>query len=138
MAWEKIISLKDGLKPFIVVEDGKVSFEKSEAKFRENLLLHIAKQEGEETLIKECMTSLFDQHRGTALNVAAITSMTVQKMAIQVPNLGNPTLFSFLSKRIGEVLKELTGDDESKPYAMRKGPAGGHYRKSDVAPVAAK
>lgn len=135
MSWEKVISLKDGLKPFLVVEDGKVSFERSEAKFRENLLLHIAKHEGEENLIKECMTSVFDQHRGVTMNVNAITSITIQKMALQVPNLGNPALFSFLSKRIGEVLKDLTGDEDAKPYAMRKGPAGGHYRKADQAPA---
>lgn len=135
MSWEKIVSQKEGMKAFLVTVAGKVDLEASVNRFRESALLHIAKNEGEETLIKECMTSLFDQHRGVVMNVAAITSGTIQKMAVQVPHLGSPTLFSFLSKRIGEVLKDLTGDEDGKPYAMRKGPAGGHYRKADQSPA---
>lgn len=130
--FEKVVSQKDSVKAFLVhAEDGKIDLNASVEKFREVALRHIANQEGEDGLILSCLGEVFDQYKGARMNVQAITSMTIQKMSAKNPGLGDPSLFSILSKRIAEVLRVLTGDEDNKPFNMVQGKAGGHYRKSD-------
>jgi hypothetical protein len=137
MAWDKKISMKDSVKAFLVNNaDGSVNLEESVNKFREVALRYTASQEAEVSLVAACIAETFAQYKGARLNQAAITSMTIQKMASKLPHLADPTLFSSLAKRVGEVLKELSGDEDTKPYGVVRGPAGGHFCRADQAPKA--
>lgn len=145
MSWDKNPSMKDSVKAFLVVDNGKVNLEASCNRFREVALRHLAGQEAEDTLISSCMESLFDQYKGANLNLEFIKSQTVQRMAKQVPELGDPGLFSSLSARVEDILHantnqpavEAKGDKpavaavEGRPYGMRKGKGGGFYRIAD-------
>jgi hypothetical protein len=135
MAWERKVSQKESVKAFLVTNaEGVVDLEASVSKFREVALRYTASQEAEVGLISACIAETFAQYKGARLNQAAITSMTIQKMAAKLPHLADPTLFSSLAKRVGEVLKELSGDEDTKPYGVVRGPAGGHFCRADQAP----
>jgi hypothetical protein len=135
MAWEKKVSQKNAVVAFLVYNAaGSVDLEATCAKFREVALKYSAGQEAEVGFIAACIAEVFAQYKGARLNVAAITSNTIQKMAAKNSSLGDPTLFSALSKRVGEVLKDLSGDEDTKPYGVTRGPAGGHFCRADQAP----
>lgn len=128
MAWEKIVSMKEAVKSFIVMEGGTVDMEKSKARFEYQLLRHMADQSGNTELIKECIAAVFADFPGNFLNQQAINSMTIRKMAAKHPDMASPALFGKLSKSVEKVMEDLTGDEGSgKPYGIRKGPAMGHY-----------
>lgn len=130
MAWEKTISLKDGLKPFLVTDGGTINLEASVAKFRENALMHIAKQEAEEVLIKMCLNEVYDHYKGSWMNADALFSATIKRMEAKVPELGNPSLYSFLCKRIDGIIHE------DPAFVMKKGAGFGWARAADQTPVA--
>jgi hypothetical protein len=137
MAWEKKVSQKNAVVAFLVYNAaGSVDLEATCAKFREVALKYSVGQEAEVGLIAACMAEVFATHKGVRMNVPAITSATIQKLTSKNSQFGDPALFSGLSKRIGEVLKDLTGDEDTKPYGVTRGPAGGHFCKADQAPKA--
>jgi len=102
---------------------------------------------------------VFAVYPGARLNVLAITSMTIQAMGKKSPELSDPKLYTMLSKRVAEVLKSLSpelsdpklytmlskrvaevlkslsGDEDVKPFNSVRGKGGGHFLKSDQAPV---
>jgi hypothetical protein len=139
MAWLKTVSVRDSIKAFIVEVDGVVSVDASVTKFRDAILKFTATRESEDGLVQECLAGVFATYPGAKLNVPAITSMTIQAMGKRNPDMTNPALYGMLTKRVGEVLKSLTGDAPELPYAAERGPRGGHYAKADqvVAPVSA-
>ena len=148
MAWDKKITMAEAVKSFLVTGgDGKVDMAASTEKFRVTALQHLAKQESDEALIMECMTSIFDQFRGANLNLDFIKSETVNRMAKRVPELADPSLFTILQGKVEDVLHENTNQPateatEKKPaypaiegriYSMRKGKGGGFFRVADQA-----
>ncbi len=152
MAWDKTPAQKEAVKAFLVTVDGKVDLEASTEKYRQVCRQYVASQTAEQDLVASCMTELFDQRRGTSLNLDYIKSQTVQLMAKKHPELGDPTLFAMLSKRVEDYLHENCDQPEveAKPaegkkkaveyraaitdrtYAVRRGTGGGFHRKSDV------
>lgn len=138
MAWLKTISQTDAVKVFLVFnDDTTVNLDASVNKFREVALRQLASQETDDALVSECISDLFDTYRGARMNAAAITSNVVSRMGQKNPDLADPKLFGVLAKRVAEVLKAQTGDLDTQPYSMTRGPKGGTSRKSDQAPVAA-
>jgi hypothetical protein len=134
MAWEKKVSQKDAVKAFFVLDAGsKIDLEASTAKYRQAALGYLASQEAEESLVTQCMSEVFDTYRGASLNLDFVKSQTVQRLGIHNPSLKEPSLYITLAKRVEDVLHSLTGEDESKPYSMRKGKNGGFSRKADQA-----
>lgn len=133
MAQKKTISMKQAVQAFLVMsEDEKsIDLDATKSKFGDYLVKHNASVAAEQELITKCVHDLFDTYKGSELNMDYITSQTVEKMKKLNPDLGDPTLFSFLSKRIKEVMGELTGEDVSKPFAIKRGPKGGHFKKAD-------
>jgi hypothetical protein len=135
MAWENKVAQKDAVKAFLVAKDGKVNLAASVARFEQAAISHIAKHEGEETSIKESLTNLFATYKGASLNAAAIASGVIERMKKQVPELGHPSLYPFLAKRIDEVVHADLGDRASgKTYGMKKGLGGGFFVWADQAP----
>lgn len=154
MAWDNTPAQKEAVKSFLVQTDGKYDLEASVEKYRAAAQLHIAKQTAEQDLVATCLTELFDQRKGTALNIDYIKSQTVQLMGQRHPELKDPTLFSMLGGRVEEYLhancdqpaveaapakgnrkaveaKEAITD---RTYAKKMGPGGGFYRKLDYKP----
>ena len=131
MAQKKMISMKQAVQAFLVMsEDEKsINVEATETKFPDYLLKHNAGQMAEQELIGQCVNTLFDTYRGACLNMDYIKSQIVESMKKINPDLGDPALFSFLSKRIAGAMSEMTG--EGKAFAIKGGPAGGHYRVAD-------
>lgn len=150
MAWEKKVAQREAVKSFVVLADGRIDLDASCAKYRSALLTHKAQQESDEALVGECMTDLFDAHRGANLNLDYIKSQTVQRMVKRHPDLNVPTLFSTLAGRVEEYLQSncdqpAVAATETKPavdaitdrtYAKKMGKGGGFYRKADQTPAA--
>lgn len=129
MAWEKKISQTDAVKAFLVAEGSSINLEASVVKFRETALMHIAKQEAEEVLIKMCLNEVYDHYKGSWMNADALFSATIKRMEAKVPELGNPSLYSFLCKRIDGIIHE----DSS--FVMKKGMGKGWARAKDQNPA---
>lgn len=152
MAWEKKVSQGEAVKAFLVTVEGRVDLEASVSKFRGSALKHLAGQEAQDGLIKDCIASLFDEFKGANLNLSYIKSQTVERMGKKVAEMKDPALFSVLSARVEEVLHENTNRDAAEAtekraaveeisgriYSVRKGPNGGFYRLSDQAPEPTK
>lgn len=135
MSWEKKVSQVEAVKAFLVAEGNFVNLEASVAKFRETAVMHIAKQEAEEVLIKMCLNEVFDHYKGTFLNQNALWSATIERMKAKVPTLGDPSLYSFLCKRIDGIIHEDLGEPGTgKTWTMKKGIGGGFSRAADQAP----
>ena len=136
MAWDKTVSQKDAVKAFLVTEDGKFNLKSSTAKFEAAALKYIASQEAEEGLVNQCLSNLFDYHKGVTLNMDFIKSRTVQLMCDQKAELKDPALFAMLSGRVEAAMHEQTGTaEEPKLYAKKMGKGGGFYRLADAAPA---
>jgi hypothetical protein len=148
MAWEKKVSQAEAVKAFLVTVEGRVNLEASVEKFRGVAVRTLASQESDEQLISECITELFDKYRGASLGLDYVTSQTVELMGQRVSELKDPTLFSQLRGRVADVLhanadvaeRAAKGDKpavaaitEGRIYGVRRGQAGGFYRKADQA-----
>lgn len=145
MVWEKQVSQKEAVKSFFVLTDGKVDLAASVEKYRAAALRYVAGQEAEDTLISECMSSLFELYKGATLNLDFVKSQTVLRMTKVHPELNEPALFTQLSKRVEDYLHantnqpavEAKGDKPAQDeitgriYSMRKGKNGGFYRVAD-------
>ena len=104
----------------------------TQAKFNQTLLSSVANEKAQDGLILDSMSQLFDQFKGAFLNLPFIKSHTIEIMAKNFPEFKTPVLFGQLSKRIGELLHEHTG--ENKTYNMKKGAGFGFCRARDQAP----
>ncbi len=130
MAWEKIVSMKAGIVPFLVKDkEGTIDQKASVAKFEAALIQYAGKKEADASLVLSCINELFDQYKGASINQKGIISFVIQKMVVKNPELKNPSLFGMLSKRVEEVLKDNIG--EGKSFATKLGPGGGTYRVAD-------
>ena len=129
MAWDKSVSQKDAVKAFLVQIDEKFDLKASVAKYEAAALKYIAGQEAESDLIGECLSALFEQHKGATLHLDYIKSHTVQLMSARKPELKEPSLHNMLSGRVEAALHEATG--EGKTYAKRLGKGGGFRRIAD-------
>lgn len=139
MAWEKKVSMTEAVKAFLVSEGTAVNLEASVTRFRETAVMHIAKQEAEEVLIKMCLDEVYDHYKGTFMNQNALWSATIKRMEAKVPTLGDPSLYSFLCKRIDAIIHEDSGElGTGKTWVMRKGIGGGFGRAADHTPPASK
>lgn len=152
MAWDKIVSMKEGVKAFLVTEDGKVNLEKSVEKYRAACLHHVAGETTQTELISQCMTALFDQYKGAHLNLDFIKSQTVQRITKLHPELNQPALFATLSKRVEDFVHDNTNVDASeatakrpakeavtgKTYNVSRGKGGGFCRALDQTPEPVK
>ena len=136
MAWEKRISQADAVKAFLVSEGNSVNLEASVAKFRETAVMHIAKQESDEVLIKMCLHEVYDHYKGVYMNQNALWASTIERMKAKVPELGDPSLYSFLCKRIDAIMHDDLGElGTGKTWTMKKGLGGGFGRSADQATV---
>jgi hypothetical protein len=138
MAWEKKVSMKAGLVPFLVYTAGLVDLEASDRKFHDAALLFKVQNEADEDVVLSSINALYDQYKGASLNVAAICSGVISLMGKTNSVFANPQLFGTLSKRVTDVLDANTepkeraeGDTKVYTFAVRRGPGGGHMRISD-------
>jgi hypothetical protein len=133
MAWDNLPAKRDAVKSFIVVNalTDQVNIEASVSKFRDALTKHLGTREGNDDLIRECLTNLFDYHKGVRMTMDFIASQTVDLMGKKNADLKNPQLFSRLGKRVREV---VALDVKAGVYASERGPSGGHYRVCDAPP----
>ena len=136
----------EAVKAFVVYgADEKFDLEASCAKFRAAAIKHVAGQEALDSLIGECMATVFDYHKGANLNTKFIQSQTIGLMAKKVPAMGDPSVYGNLCKRIEEHIHEncnreateAKGDKPAteaitgKTYAAKLGKHGGFYRVAD-------
>jgi hypothetical protein len=132
MAWEKKVSMVEAVKAFLVKEGNTTNLEASVARFRETAVMHIAKQESDEVLIKMCLNEVFDHYKGVFMNQNALWASTIERMKAKVPELGDPSLYSFLCKRIDAIIHEDLGEvGTGKTWTMKKGIGGGFGRSTD-------
>jgi hypothetical protein len=129
MAWIKTVSMKEGVKAFLVMKDGDVDQKLTLAKFEGFLTQYTGKSKADTDLILGCINALFDQYKGSSINQDGIASMVIRKMGEKNKELTDVSLWPMLSKRVKEVLKENIG--EGKLFAVRLGPGGGTYRVAD-------
>ncbi len=128
------ISVREQLTPFLVTdEDGSVNLKASTEKFSQTALAFFAAQEANDSLIRSCLTALYDTMRGASFNQQYIASSVIRLMSVSKPELAAASVHSSLSKRIVEVLQ---ADTKVGIYANKKGPTGGTFRVCDQAPEA--
>ncbi len=128
------ISVREALGLFLVTvkETGSVDVAATQSKFAAVLSHYNASQEANDVLIRESLHSLFDQYKGTHINAAGIASMVITKMAAAQSELGQPSLYPSLAKRVSEVLHQDLGTKaEGKTWGMKKGLGGGFCRNAD-------
>lgn len=127
----------------LVVTDGLVDIDASEAVFRSAALKRQAELETEGAEIAQACEELFDQYRGKAIPMPTVGSMVAQKLNAQPEN------FKVLSDRVLDYVRansQATGSEEDGTYAehpdslfvIGKGKGGGCSRRADVPAKPAK
>lgn len=131
MSWDKKMSQRQAVKSFMVKNGDKINVEASVAKFKTVLLQHLVSLEVEDGLIKECVSKVFDQYKGASLNMQYLVSQTLMLMVQRSPEFNEPVIYSKLGQKITEFVRENSGAEDSKPYAVKLGQYGGFFRKAD-------
>ena len=118
----------------LVETDGLIDQDASHAAFTTALSKHIAEREVEQTQIASAVSDLFDQYKGSSINMPALASMTAQKLNAQPEN------FKVLSERVldyvranaqGETAKDGSVERPESVFVIGKGKGGGCYRRAD-------
>jgi hypothetical protein len=113
---------REHVSHFVISDNGKISIELTEKNFHDKLLGFIATVEGDDELIRSCLTTLFDEFKGVSFNKPAIISSVIRLMTAHNPSLKSPTIFPKLSKRVGEILDV---DIALGVYSCKRGPING-------------
>lgn len=105
--------------------DGSVDTDATLAKFESTLSAYIVERETEQSTIAAAVGAVFDAHKGTAINMPALTSLTVQRLNAQPEN------FKTLSERVQSYVREQSKGDSSM-FLIAKGKGGGVSRRCDI------
>lgn len=116
--------------------DGKYDLEKMLDSASNSLLVLQADKEVEEGVIRDTVSDIFDQFKGTSINTPALISMASQKMNAL------PANFKTIAERVGAYLRENSQGDADKVtklvprpnslFVTAKGKGGGIRRRADI------
>lgn len=118
----------------LVINGDQIDQAASTAAFHTNLVKLVAERETQTEQIRDAVEALFDQYRGTSINMPAIASMTCQHLNAQ------PETFKVLSERVlayvrenaqGKALPDGTYERPDSLFVIEKGKGGGCYRRAD-------
>lgn len=116
--------------------DGAVDLASTILKFEDDLSRFVAERETEQSVIAEAIAAIFDQHKGTAINMPALQTFALQKLNAQ------PSNYTVLSERVAEYVRENSQGEvkegvEERPqslFVIKKGKGGGVHRRCDMKP----
>ena len=107
--------------------DGELDLSATVTKFEGALLAYQAERETELATIGAAVHAVFDAHKGTNINMPAVTSLALQKLNVQ------PETYKALSERVQSFVRDNAGERESGAiFGIAKGKGGGCCRWEDV------
>jgi hypothetical protein len=117
----------------LVSVNGRIDQAASTEAFTTALSKHIAEVEVESALIGEAVASIFEQYKGQALPMPAVSGMAAQKLN------ATPENYAVLTKRVSEYLRGNSQDpllDKSdlttSLFVIARGPNGGCRLRADM------
>lgn len=114
-------------------ESGDLDLSATVQKFEGALLEYQAERETELATIGAAVHAVFDAHKGTNINMPAVTSLALQKLNVQ------PETYKALSERVQAFVRDNAGERESGAiFGIAKGKGGGCCRWCDMPVKAAK
>lgn len=124
----------------LVVTDGKIDLDASQAAFRAEALRRQASLETEQTEIAAAVAAIYDSHHGKSISMPVLGSMVAQALNAEPEN------FAVLSERAldyvrensqGEV-KDGVAERPDSLFVIAKGKNGGCGRRADLPAKPAK
>jgi phage tail tube protein FII len=114
--------------------DGSVDEGATLDKFEATLSQYIAQRETELSTISDAVHAVFDQYKGTSINMPALTTFALQRLNAQPEN------YKALETRVQEFVRENSQGEvkdgvAAHPLSMfliNKGKAGGCRRRADI------
>jgi len=103
----------------VLDSDGRIDSDATEAVFHSALVTRIAERELEQGMIAEKVLELFEQFKGSRINLPAIASMVAQKLNAQ------PANFKVISERVANYVRENADGKGAALFTKVKGPKGG-------------
>jgi hypothetical protein len=135
-------TLSDLLPGYVIRDsEGSIDDDLTLAKFASELVKFKAERETEEATIASAVCDVFDEFRGTRLNMPAVISFTLHRMNARPEN------YKVLSERIGAYIRSNAQGDKSEDgsverpdslFTVEKGKDGGCRRRCDTPPKPAK
>lgn len=121
----------------LVSKDGAIDQEASRQEFNKALAQYVTARETEQSTIADAVSSVFDRHPGTPINMPALASMVLASLNVQPEN------YSALEGLTLGYVRENASEkrEDGKLFRIGKGKGGGVRRWSDIPveqPAAAK
>jgi hypothetical protein len=106
--------------------DGSIDHDATTLKFQGDLLKYEAERETEAETVGAAVNAVFDQFKGTRLNMPAVTSYALTHLNVQPEN------FKTLTERVQGFIRDHSGERESGAlFSIAKGKHGGVCRWAD-------
>lgn len=105
-------------------DKGEVDTEATVAKFRSDLISHLASQRDQDNKIAVAVHAVFDQYKGARINLPALTNFTLTKLEANASN------YPELTNAIRDYVK--SNASEGGLFLINKGKGGGVIRLSDL------
>ncbi len=110
----------------VLDQAGNVDSQASSDAFDMALSAHIQERETQTEQIAEAVTSLFDQYRGTAIQVPTLSGMAAQRLNAQPANRKT------ISGRVADYVRNNADGKGQNLFQISKGKGGGVKRVSDL------
>jgi uncharacterized protein YgiB involved in biofilm formation len=108
----------------LVTDKGVVDQKASRQAFESALVKYVAERETELSAIADAVNSVFDEHKGSSINMPAVAGFALQKLNAQPEN------YKTLETRVMEYVRENAKGDSST-FVIAKGKKGGVTRRAD-------
>jgi hypothetical protein len=108
-------------------EDGSVDVDATVTKFEEALVTYVTENEAGDRLVADAVNAVFDAHKGSRINMPALTALALQHLNVQPEN------HKALTTRVQQYIRANVGElGTGKALNSTKGKGGGVCRVSDL------
>lgn len=114
------------LSKFIVRMGNSVDVDATMLNLRNEVERLVIEEELTVGTIRDAVHAVFDTFKGTRLNLAALTSFSLQHLNV------TPETASFVTTQVQEYVKKNSGDRNTSLFWVRRGKGGGVKRWSDT------
>lgn len=104
--------------------DGSIDHEATGDKFASDLVAYEAERETEMEVISDAVHAVFDEYKGTRINMPALVTFSLQKLNVQ------PSNYNALGARVLEFVRTNSGEGDA--FTIGKGKGGGCARVCDL------
>lgn len=120
----------------VLDSERNIDVDASVTKFRNAVTIAAAAHKNDLEVIAQGVSEVYDLHRGTYIQIDALKSLVLSKLAV------HPSAYGAIADRLHKYVQQnteagngITEDGKPALFVLRKGKGGGFARRADLAPV---